>query len=136
MAEEAVGAGEGVDANRIAWVRETVRMTLDGELATGTARAQNQAGLYRELVNYPMSPELRQHVTTRLTQLQQVDPSISSEPLGMSASVASTGEAWTSPSRGARSASWSTPEIASRSIRRGAVRRPRDVSDTARYVAP
>jgi hypothetical protein len=82
MAEEAVGAGEGVDANRIAWVRETVRMTLDDELATGTARAQNQAGLYRELVNYPMSPELRQHVTTRLTQLQQVDPSISSEPLG------------------------------------------------------
>lgn len=34
------------------------------------------------LRNYSMSPELRQHVVTRLTQLQQIDPSISLEPLG------------------------------------------------------
>jgi hypothetical protein len=34
------------------------------------------------LLDYPRSPELRQHVATRLAQLQQIDPSISSEPLG------------------------------------------------------
>ena len=62
--------------------RETVRMTLDGQLADRTTRAQSQAALYRELLDYPMTPELRQHVTTRLTQLQQIDPSISLKPLG------------------------------------------------------
>ena len=63
-------------------MRETVRMTLDDQLADRTARAQSQAALYRELLNYPMTPELRQHVTTRLTQLQQIDPSVSRKPLG------------------------------------------------------
>jgi hypothetical protein len=29
-----------------------------------------------------MTAELRQHVTTRLTQLQRIDPSISLKPLG------------------------------------------------------
>jgi len=29
-----------------------------------------------------MTPELRQHVTTRLTQLQQIDPGTSLQPLG------------------------------------------------------
>lgn len=82
MAKESVLAGEPVQPKRIAWIRETVRMTLDDELATGTTRAKNQAGLYQELRNCPMSQELRQHVTTQLTQLQQIDPSISSEPLG------------------------------------------------------
>jgi hypothetical protein len=71
-----------VGLERIAYVRETVRMTLDGQLADRTARAQSQAALYRELLNYPLTPELRQHVTTRLTQLQQIDPSISLKPLG------------------------------------------------------
>jgi hypothetical protein len=74
--------GEGVGLERIAYVRGTVRMTLDGQLADRTARAQSQAALYRELLNYPLTPELRQHVTTRLTQLQQIDPSISLKPLG------------------------------------------------------
>jgi hypothetical protein len=78
MAEEAVRAGEGVRVERIAYVRETVRTTLDGQFADRTARAP----LYRELLNYPMTPELRQHFTTGLTQLQRVDPSISLKPLG------------------------------------------------------
>ena len=82
MAEEAARAGEGVRVERIAYVRETVRMSLDGQLADRTARAQSQAALYRELLNYPMTPELRQHVTTRVTQLRQIDPSISLKPLG------------------------------------------------------
>jgi hypothetical protein len=67
MAEEAVRAGEGVRVERIAYVRETVRMSLDGQLADRTARAQSQDTLYRELLNYPMTPELRQQVTTRLS---------------------------------------------------------------------
>ena len=76
-----VRAGEGVRVERIAYVRETVRMTLDGQLADRTTRAQSQAALYRELLDYPMTTELRQHVTTRLTLLQQIDPSISLKPL-------------------------------------------------------
>jgi hypothetical protein len=64
MAKESVLAGEPVQPKRIAWIRETVRMTLDDELATGTTRAKNQAGRYQELRNCPMSQELRQHVTT------------------------------------------------------------------------
>ena len=81
MAGEAVRAGEGVRVERIAYVRETVRITLDGQLADRTTRAQSQAALYRELLDYPMTTELRQHVTTRLTLLQQIDPSISLKPL-------------------------------------------------------
>lgn len=82
MADEATRSGEPVDAKRIAFVRETVRMTLADELATGKARADYQAGLYRELLNYSISPELRQHSATCLTKLQQINPIISSEPLG------------------------------------------------------
>jgi hypothetical protein len=48
-----------------------------------TARhGPSRTPLYRELLTYPMTPELRRHVTTRLTQLQQIDPSISLKPLG------------------------------------------------------
>jgi hypothetical protein len=82
MAEDAELAGEHVEPVRIAYVRETVRMTLAGEAAAGTTRAKSQAGLYRELFNYSMSPGLRQHAKTCLTQLQQIDLGISSEPLG------------------------------------------------------
>jgi hypothetical protein len=82
IAQDAVRAGESVDTKRIAWVRETVRMTLDGEVAVGAARAKNQAGLYRELLNYSMSPDLSQHIKTRLAQLQGIDPTITNEPLG------------------------------------------------------
>lgn len=103
--------GEGVGLERIAYVRGTVRMTLDGQLADRTARAQSQAALYRELLNYPLTPELRQHVTTRLTQLQQIDPSFSSSTRasalsrwGTSASGPTSGQAQRRRSRRARSA--------------------------------
>ena len=56
-------------------------MTLDDERAPASW-AKEQAGLYRELLNYPRSPELRQHVNTRLTQLQSLDPSVKLTPLG------------------------------------------------------
>lgn len=81
MAEAAVAAGEPVTVDRIVEVRRIVRQTLDDQLAT-PSEAEMQAGLYRELLNYRRSPELRQHVTTRLAQLQALDPNVKTTPLG------------------------------------------------------
>jgi hypothetical protein len=81
MATAAVAAGEPVTVERITDVRRIVRQTLDDQLAT-PSEAEMQAGLYRELLNYPRSPELRQHVDTRLTQLQALDPTVKLTPLG------------------------------------------------------
>jgi hypothetical protein len=97
--------------------RETVRMTLDGQLADRTTRAQSQAALYRELLDYPMTPELRQHVTTRLTQLQQIDPSISLKPLRDIRLGPTSGQARRRRSRRARSAIW-PPASATKKNRR------------------
>jgi hypothetical protein len=71
-----------VTPERAADVSTAVRITLDDEQVTNKKWANLQAALLRELLNYPMSPGLRQHVATRLAQLQHIDPSISSEPLG------------------------------------------------------
>jgi hypothetical protein len=81
MVAEAVAAGEPVNLDRIAEVRRIVRLTLDDERAT-RSEAEMQAGLDRELLNYPRSPELSQRITTRLTQLQQLDPGVKLSPLG------------------------------------------------------
>jgi len=80
-AEAAAERGEAVKADRIVYVRETVRMTLCDELAPNKTRAASQGALYRELLNYGMSDGLRQHVKTRIAQLQQLDPSIAATPL-------------------------------------------------------
>ena len=63
-------------------VRRIVRLTLNDELVTAPSEAEEQANLYRELLNYPHSPELRQHVTTRLTQLRALGPNVRLTPLG------------------------------------------------------
>lgn len=81
MVEAASAASEPVNIDRIAEVRRIVSLTLDDKRATAS-EAEMQAGLYRELLNYPRSPELRQHVNTRLTQLQAIDPNIKLTPLG------------------------------------------------------
>lgn len=81
MAAAAVTAGEPVTVERITEVRRIVQQTLEDQLAT-PSEAEMQAGLYRELLNYPRSPELRQHVMTRLTQLQALDPTVKLTPLG------------------------------------------------------
>ncbi len=81
IAAAAVAAGEPVKPGRVTEVRRIVQLTLDDELAT-PSEAELQAGLYRELLNYPSSPGLRQHVNTRLTQLQHLDPSVKLTPLG------------------------------------------------------
>ena len=56
-------------------------MTLDGEIADNNdnRRAKNQAGVYQDLLNYAISPELRQHVDARFVQFCQIDPSIKKE---------------------------------------------------------
>lgn len=82
IAAVAAAEGEPVQIDRITEVRRNVQLTLDGKLAT-PSEAEMQAGLYRELLNYPRSPGLSQHVNTRLTQLQQLDPSIKKTPLGI-----------------------------------------------------
>lgn len=82
MAEEAKLANEPIRADSIAAVRRIVELTLNGELVTAPSDAEEQAALYRELLNYPRSPELRQHVMTRLAQLQALNPKIRITPLG------------------------------------------------------
>jgi hypothetical protein len=82
MAQEARAAGESIRADSIASVRRTVGITLDGELMPARSDAEGQAGLYRELLNYPRSPELQQHIAARLAQLRAIDPSIKLTPLG------------------------------------------------------
>jgi hypothetical protein len=81
MVAEAAAAGEAVNLDRVAEVRRIVRLTLDDERAT-RSEAEMRAGLYRELLNYPRSEELSQRVATRLTQLQQLDPTVKLTPLG------------------------------------------------------
>jgi hypothetical protein len=81
IAAAAAAAGEPVKVDRITEVRRNVQLTLDDKLAT-PSEAEMQAGLYRELLNYPRSPELDQRIKTRLTQLQQFDPTIKPTPLG------------------------------------------------------
>lgn len=82
MSEEADAAGEPCSADSIAYVRRLVRLTLDDELVPAPSDAEGQAGMYRELLNYRRSPGLRQHIMTRLTQLQQLDRSVKLTPLG------------------------------------------------------
>lgn len=63
-------------------MKRIVRLTLDDELVTAPSEAEEQANLYRELLNYPRSPGLQQHVTTRLTQLRALGTNVRFTPLG------------------------------------------------------
>ena len=82
MAQEAKAAGESIRADSIAAVRRIVRLTLSDELVTAPSDAEEQANMYRGLLNYRCSPELLQHVTTRLTQLGALGPNVRFAPLG------------------------------------------------------
>ena len=59
-----------------------MRLTLADELVPAPSDAEGQAGIYRELLNYRPSDELRQHIMARLTRLQQLGPSVKLTPLG------------------------------------------------------
>jgi len=68
MAKEAAEAGEPISADSIAMVRRLVRLSLDDKLVPAPSDAEGQAGLYRELLNYRRSPELTQHIKTKLAK--------------------------------------------------------------------
>ena len=46
-------------------VRRIVLLSLNDELVTAPSETEEQANVYRELLNYSRSPELDQHITTR-----------------------------------------------------------------------
>jgi hypothetical protein len=82
MAQEAQAAGESIRADSIAAVRRIVSLTLGDKLVTAPSEAEEQSNLYRELLNYPRSPELHQHVNSRLTRLRGLGPNVRMTPLG------------------------------------------------------
>ena len=82
MATEAQAAGEPILADSIAAVRRIVRLILSDQLVTAPSEAEEQANVFRELLNHRCSPGLLQHITTRLTQLQAVGPNVKMTPLG------------------------------------------------------
>ncbi|MBU9765097.1 hypothetical protein FR943_14750 [Mycobacterium sp. TNTM28] len=82
MAKEAAEAREPINAESVGNVRRLVRLSLDDELVSAPSDAAEQAGLYRELLNYRRSPELTQHIRTKLAKLRELDPKISLTPLG------------------------------------------------------
>lgn len=75
-------AEQSIRADGIAAVRRIVSLTLSDELVTAPSEAEEQANMYRELLNYPRSLELDQHITTRLTQLRALGPNVRLTPLG------------------------------------------------------
>ncbi|WP_232008119.1 hypothetical protein [Mycobacterium gordonae] len=82
MSKEAGAAGEPCRAESIAYIRRLVGLVLDDELVPAPSDAVNQAAIYRELLNYRLTPELLQHIMTRLNQLRQLDPAVKHTPLG------------------------------------------------------
>lgn len=82
MSQEARDSGEPCSAESIAYVRRLLRLTLNDELVPAPSDAESQAAIYRELLNYQPTTELRQHVTTRLKRLQGLDPAVKLTPLG------------------------------------------------------
>jgi hypothetical protein len=84
MSQEATAAGEPIRADGIAAVRRIVRLTLNGEFVTAPSEAEEQSNLFRELLNYPRSPELQQHINACLAHLGTVGPNVRTTPLGQS----------------------------------------------------
>jgi hypothetical protein len=82
MAEEAQAKGQPIRADSIAAVRRILRMTFDDELVTAPSDAEEQANVFRELLNHRCSEGLLQHIATRLTRLQAIGPNVKKTPLG------------------------------------------------------
>ena len=61
-------------------MRRIVLLSLSDQLVTAPSEAEEQANLFRELLNHRCSPGLLQHITTRLTQLQAVGPNVKMTP--------------------------------------------------------
>lgn len=84
MSQKAHAEGQPIRADSIAAVRRIVSLTLNDELVTAPSEAEEQSNVYRELLNYPRSPGLQQHIVTRLTQLQAIGLNVRMTPLGES----------------------------------------------------
>ena len=82
MAERANVERESIRADSIAAVRRIVHLCLNDQLVTAPSEAEEQANFYRELLNYKRTPELDQHIVTRLTMLQAIGPNVRMTPLG------------------------------------------------------
>jgi hypothetical protein len=82
LTDEQIAVEMNVKPDRSARVRRTVLMTLADEPTASKTWASMRAALYRELLNYPISEGLRQHIDTRLTHYQGIDPTITTDPLG------------------------------------------------------
>ena len=108
MSQEADAAGEPWSADSIAYVRRLVRLTLADELVPAPSDTEGQAGIYRELLNYQPSDELRQHIMARLTRLQQLDRPSNSHRWAMAISAPKTRRRPRNWSSRARIATWST----------------------------
>jgi hypothetical protein len=82
LSDEQIAVERNVSTARSVRVRKAVEMVLDDQLVASKSWASIVAAIYRELLNYSTSEELRQHARTRIAQLQQIDPTIPSGTLG------------------------------------------------------
>jgi hypothetical protein len=82
MRDEQVAVEMNVSVARSTRVRKAVEMVLDDQPVPSKSWASIVAAIYRELLNYELSEELRQHSRTRIAQLQVFDPKIPNTTLG------------------------------------------------------
>jgi hypothetical protein len=82
----------GLNAEQIASERDTglpyvkavcrsLQHLLNGTMPTSKSDAKTNSMVYKELLNYHLSPALLSHVKARLRSLMEIDPEINMEPL-------------------------------------------------------
>lgn len=82
LSDQEISIRMNVSPQRSTRVRKAVDKTLADEPIAAKTWANIVAAIYRELLNYPMSDGLRQHINTRIAQYQTIDPTIPSAALG------------------------------------------------------
>lgn len=82
MAAASIKEGQPINAENVAAVRRLLLISLDDRIVPAPSDAAAQAAIYRELLNYRTSPELMQHIRTKLAKLRAIDPTIPDTPLG------------------------------------------------------
>jgi len=73
--------GKEISPETIAECRRLLTLTLEDRLVRAPSDAAAQARIYRELLNYPHSSELAQHIMGKLADLRKLDPQTPSTPL-------------------------------------------------------
>jgi len=82
MSHEASAAGEPIQPDSIAYVQRILKFTLRNELVTAPSDAEEQANVFRELLNHQCSPGLLQHINAKLAELSAIGPNVRRTPLG------------------------------------------------------